>query len=69
MMTQVFTTGEVAKVCSVAPRTVAKWCDQGRIKCFRIPGSKDRRITEEWLIAFLNEHQGMEHLIKNIPSK
>jgi hypothetical protein len=55
-MKQVFTTGQVAKICKVAPRTVAKWFDTGRLKGYRIPGHPDRRILRADLISFLNEH-------------
>ena len=34
---KVFTTGQVAKICKVAPRTVSKWFDSGRLKGYRIP--------------------------------
>jgi excisionase family DNA binding protein len=47
---KVFTTGQVAKICKVAPRTVSKWFDSGRLKGYRIPGSQDRRIPREYLI-------------------
>ena len=53
---KVFTTGQVAKICKVAPRTVSKWFDSGRLKGYRIPGSQDRRIPRESLIKFLKEH-------------
>ena len=53
---KVFTTGQVAKICKVAPRTVSKWFDSGRLKGYRIPGSQDRRIPREFLIKFLKEH-------------
>ena len=52
----VFTTGEVAKLCNVAPRTVSKWFDSGRLKGYRIPGSKDRRIPLNELIRFMKMH-------------
>jgi excisionase family DNA binding protein len=55
-MSKVFTTGQVAKLCKVAPRTVSKWFDAGRLKGYRIPGSQDRRIPREYLIKFLKEH-------------
>jgi two-component system, OmpR family, response regulator RpaA len=55
-MKKVFTTGQVAKICKVAPRTVSKWFDSGRLKGYRIPGSQDRRIPREQLIRFLKEH-------------
>ena len=53
---KVFTTGQVAKICKVAPRTVSKWFDTGRLKGYRIPGSQDRRIPRDCLIKFLKEH-------------
>ncbi len=52
----VLTTGEVAKICNVAPRTVSKWFDSGSLKGYRIPGSKDRRIPMSQLIRFMKEH-------------
>jgi len=52
----VFTTGEVAKICNVAPRTVSKWFDGGHLRGYRIPGSKDRRIPVEHLIRFMRVH-------------
>ena len=52
----VLTTGEVAKICNVAPRTVSKWFDSGQLKGYRIPGSKDRRIPVANLIQFMKEH-------------
>ena len=50
------TTGEVAKICNVAPRTVSKWFDSGQLRGYRIPGSKDRRIPLEHLIRFMRVH-------------
>ena len=32
----VLTTGEVAKICNVAARTVSKWFDSGQIQGYRI---------------------------------
>ena len=52
----VLTTGEVAKICNVAPRTVSKWFDTGQLKGYRIPGSKDRRIPVSQLVRFMKEH-------------
>lgn len=56
----VLTTGDVAKICNVAPRTVSKWFDTGQLKGYRIPGSKDRRIPVSELMRFMKAH--------NIPS-
>lgn len=52
----VLTTGDVAKICNVAPRTVSKWFDSGQLKGYRIPGSKDRRIPLNELIRFMKAH-------------
>ena len=55
-MKKVFTTGQVAKICNVAPRTVYKWFDSGKLRGYRIPGSQDRRIPREQLINFLRKY-------------
>ena len=52
----VLTTGDVAKICNVAPRTVSKWFDSGQLKGYRIPSSKDRRIPVSELIRFMKVH-------------
>ena len=55
-MKSVFSTGEVAKICGVAPLTVSKWFDLGLIRGYRIPGSSHRRIPRVHLIRFLKEN-------------
>lgn len=52
----VLTTGDVARICHVAPRTVSKWFDAGELRGYRIPGSKDRRIPVEQLVRFMRVH-------------
>jgi two-component system, OmpR family, response regulator RpaA len=54
--TKVLTTGQVATLCNVAPRTVVKWIDEGRLIGYRIPGSQDRRVPREHLVRFLKDH-------------
>lgn len=53
---EVLTTGDVARICHVAPRTVSKWFDTGKLRGYRIPGSRDRRIPLEHLVAFMEAH-------------
>jgi len=53
---EVLTTGEVARICHVAPRTVSKWFDTGQLRGYRIPGSRDRRIPRQQLTAFMRAH-------------
>jgi len=52
----VLTTGQVARLCNVAPRTVSKWFDSGQLRGYRIPGSKDRRIPLDQLVRFMRVH-------------
>ena len=52
----ILTTGQVAQICHVAPRTVTKWFDSGQLKGYRIPGSRDRRIPASELIRFMKVH-------------
>jgi two-component system, OmpR family, response regulator RpaA len=52
----VLTTGQVAKICNVAPRTVSKWFDNGQLRGYRIPGSKDRRIPLSHLVSFMRTY-------------
>lgn len=59
---ELYTTGQVARICGVAPRTVSGWFDSGLLKGYRIPGSQDRRIPREDLMVFLEVH-GMHHAL------
>jgi excisionase family DNA binding protein len=52
----IYTTGQAAKLCLVAPRTIVKWIEAGRLKCYRIPGSQDRRIRRQDLARFVAEN-------------
>jgi len=53
---QVFTTGEVATICKVSQQTVIRCFDSGKLKGFRVPGSRFRRIPREALVAFMKEN-------------
>jgi len=52
----ILTTGQVAQICKVAPRTVTKWFDTGQLKGYRIPGGRDRRIPATELMRFMKTH-------------
>jgi len=54
---QVFTTGEVAQVCKVSQQTVIRCFDSGRLKGFRVPGSRFRRIPRESLLSFMKDNR------------
>lgn len=52
----VYTTGEVSQICSVSQQTVIRCFDSGKLKGFRVPGSRFRRIPRESLLSFMKEH-------------
>ncbi|HEY3245732.1 MAG TPA: response regulator [Phycisphaerae bacterium] len=56
-MKSVYTTGEVAHICKVSQQTVIRCFDSGRLKGFRVPGSKFRRIPRDSLIHFMKENE------------
>jgi len=53
---QVFTTGEAADVCKVSQQTIIRCFDSGRLRGFRVPGSRFRRIPREELLRFMREN-------------
>ncbi len=55
-MKSVYTTGEVAAVCKVSQQTVIRCFDSGKLKGFRVPGSRFRRIPRESLLQFMREN-------------
>lgn len=52
----VYTTGEVSRVCKISQQTVIRCFDSGKLKGFRVPGSRFRRIPRESLFSFMKEH-------------
>lgn len=52
----VFTTGEAADICKVSQQTIIRCFDAGRLKGFRVPGSRFRRIPREELIRFMKNN-------------
>ena len=55
---QVLSTGTIARLLHVCPRTVAKWIDSGKLAGYRLPGSGDRRVTKTAYNEFL-EKEGL----------
>lgn len=66
MRKTIYTTGEVARLCEVAPRTVSKWFDTGKLKGFRIPGGRDRRIAKADLARFMAERGFPSEMIPEV---
>jgi excisionase family DNA binding protein len=55
-MKTVFTTGEAAEICKVSQQTIIRCFDSGRLKGFRVPGSRFRRIPRDALVQFMKEN-------------
>jgi excisionase family DNA binding protein len=55
-MKTVFTTGEAAEICKVSQQTIIRCFDSGRLKGFRVPGSRFRRIPRDALLQFMKEN-------------
>jgi excisionase family DNA binding protein len=52
----VFTTGEVADICNLSQQTIIRCFDSGRLRGYRVPGSRFRRIPRDALIQFMKEN-------------
>ena len=48
-------TFQFSRLCHADPATVARWCDQGKVRCYRTPGGH-RRILRSEALAFLERH-------------
>ncbi len=53
---QVFTTGEAAELCRVSQQTIIRCFDSGRLRGFRVPGSRFRRIPRDELLRFMRDN-------------
>lgn len=68
-MKTVFTTGEAADICKVSQQTIIRCFDSGRLKGFRVPGSRFRRIPRDALIAFMRENNIPPDALENGKTK
>ena len=61
------TTGEIAKICEVSPKTVIAWIERKQLRSFRI-GRGPRKVTLSDLFEFLGSRSfpisSMEELIR-----
>jgi len=55
-MKMIFTTGEAAEACKISQQTIIRCFDSGRLRGFRVPGSRFRRIPREALIQFMKDN-------------
>jgi len=54
-MDNMLTMGEVSRLLCVHPNTLRRWCDQGRIRAYRITPRGDRRFKREDIACFLDK--------------
>lgn len=63
-----YTTGDIARLCQVTKRTVITWIDSGKLKGYRIPGGRHRRVAAPDLVAFMKGH-GIPDLERHLPRR
>ena len=54
MIERTYTSHDIAEFCDVAPSTVVKWMNEGRIKCHQTPGGHNR-ATRMAVVRFLKQ--------------
>ena len=60
------TTGQTARICHVAPRTVCRWFDSGKLKGYRIFGIGQRKILTNEFIRFMKTNNMPEEMLCNL---
>jgi len=53
---ELYTTGEAADICSLSQQTIIRCFDSGRLRGFRIPGSRFRKMPHDSLLKFMKEN-------------
>ncbi len=53
---ELYTTGEAAEICNLSQQTIIRCFDSGRLRGFRIPGSKFRKIPRDNLLKFMKDN-------------
>lgn len=71
---RVFTTGEAAKICKISQQTIIRCFDAAegskiKLKGFRVPGSRFRRIPRDSLFEFMKENGIPTDALENGSSK
>lgn len=51
-----YTTGDAADLTTLSQQTIIRCFDSGRLRGFKVPGSRFRRIPRCYLIKFMLEH-------------
>lgn len=55
-MKKFFTTGDVAKICEISPKTVINYCESGKLSSEKSPVTNYRRIPRDALVAFMEKY-------------
>jgi excisionase family DNA binding protein len=63
-----YTTGDIARLCQVTKRTAITWIDSGKLKGYRIPGGRHRRVAAGDLAAFMKSH-GIPDVERHLPRR
>lgn len=56
-MSKSYSSGDVAKICNVTPRTIIRWISSGKLRAFKLPGRGNNRIAEQDLLSFLHANE------------
>jgi len=60
-MDDMMTVRQVAQLLHVHPNTLRRWCNNGRIKAYRITPRGDRRFKREEIARFLARFNNFEN--------
>jgi len=52
-----YSSGDVAKICDVTPRTIIRWISSGKLPAFKLPGRGNNRVSEDALLSFLHNNE------------
>lgn len=56
-MKKSYSSGDVAKICDVTPRTIIRWIASGKLEAFQLPGRGNNRVSEDALLRFLQANE------------
>lgn len=56
MKNGVYSTGEAARICRISINKIIRCFDSGKLKGFRVPNSKFRRIPRDELLRFMRDN-------------
>lgn len=68
-MKDYYTTGEVAKLCNIAIRTVQMYCERGIFEVKKSPVTGHRRISRQSVLKFMKSHGIAEELLSELERK